>query len=395
MNIFKWTHFLAQGNKSLFDISRERQEYYLNSLKIPQDDIDRSYCQYKCQNIFLPRWKRMFFNIGAAIITPLLIIIYTVKSYWTCTYRYSVDAIGEFKGMEEVVPDIITQEFNINNDVWCISHGLRFSDFPFIIKILLRYPFAPYFVFKIVFKIGGYSSMIHRYTPKAILVHNEYSFTSSVLTAYCQKQKVEHINIMHGEKLFFIRDSFFHYDRCYVWNEHYVRLFHLLKAEFSQFRIASPRSIAVESTNFDSNAYAEYKYYLAGYGESVLKSIIASLTFIANGSKRLKYRPHPRYSDISLLEKLVPRNEIEYPDKVDILKSVASCSYAIGSCSTVLFQAYNSGKRIILDDKTFKEEYDKLKSLDYHLAFAQGVNLLSEFQTKKYEKISDYHSSNI
>ena len=169
----------------------------------------------------------------------------------------------------------------------------------------------------------------------------------------------------------------------------------MLKAEFSQFRIASPESIAVKPTNFDSNAYAEYKYYLAGYDESVLKSIIASLTFIANGPKRLKYRPHPRYSDISLLKKLVPESEIEYPDKVDILKSIASCSYAIGSYSTVLFQAYNSGKRIILDDKTFKEEYNKLKSLEYHLACVQDVNLLSEFQAKKYEKIFNCPSSNI
>lgn len=63
--------------------------------------------------------------------------------------------------------------------------------------------------------------MITKYQSKAIVVHNEYSFTSSILTAYCETRNVLHINVMHGEKMYYIRDSYFRYDRCYVWDAYY------------------------------------------------------------------------------------------------------------------------------------------------------------------------------
>ena len=35
-------------DKVLFDLSVENQNRYLSSLPIPNDDIDRSYLQYRC-----------------------------------------------------------------------------------------------------------------------------------------------------------------------------------------------------------------------------------------------------------------------------------------------------------------------------------------------------------
>ena len=65
------------------------------------------------------------------------------------------------------------------------------------------------FSLKVTIKVAGYSFMITKYQSKAIVVHNEYSFTSSILTAYCETRNVLHINVMHGEKMYYIRDSYF------------------------------------------------------------------------------------------------------------------------------------------------------------------------------------------
>ena len=50
-------------DKVLFDLSVENQNRYLSSLPIPNDDIDRSYLQYRCQSFFSPCWKTVLLNI--------------------------------------------------------------------------------------------------------------------------------------------------------------------------------------------------------------------------------------------------------------------------------------------------------------------------------------------
>ena len=74
-------------------------------------------------------------------------------------------------------------------------------------------------------KLAMYRYQYEVYHPKAMIVDEEYSYTSSFLTEYCHRLGVEHIDIMHGEKLYFIRDTFFCFDRCYVWDGYYRDLF--------------------------------------------------------------------------------------------------------------------------------------------------------------------------
>lgn len=42
--------------------------------------------------------------------------------------------------------------------------------------------------------------------------------------------------------------------------------------------------------------------------------------------------------------------------------------YAVGSFTTVLLQAYLSGKKVLLDDVTFHYRYNQLKEYGYILA---------------------------
>lgn len=369
--------FLAKGDKTWYDISQTKQESYGNSLRAPKDTIDRGYLQYKCQMYFSSPIKKLALNIAAACALPFVLLSFMVKKKH---FIKKVDAVGEFRGLEEVIPSVLTDRYVIDNQAWNESGSLSISDLVFCLRLALRYPLSPLFVSKCVFKVAKYFSFITCYNPAAIIVHNEYSYTSSVLTAYCRTYNVRHINAMHGEKLYFIRDSFFEYDECYVWNEHYKKLFVDMRADEKQFIITLPPSIQIDTDLYrNENDFANYKYYLASYNDIQIRSIVASMQFAKKNGKSVKYRPHPRYSNIELLKKYVRDDEIEMPREVTILSSISNLEFAVGSYSTVLLQAYYSGRRVVCDDITYAQNYKQLKEHRWMLVDADTIRL-SELQ---------------
>lgn len=372
------TTTIRRGNKTLFDVSRQEEESYLKKLGPAKDDFDRSYKQYRCQNLFMPKWKVVTLNI-IALFLFFPAVIYLLLKRLTVKRRGVLQAIGDFKGITEIIPETLQRRYDITITELS-GPSLAVSDLTFIFQMALRYPLAPYCTLKCTLKLGEYSQSVYCYNPTAIIVHNEPSFTVSVLTNFCDRKGVKHINVMHGEKLFFIRDSFFRFNECYVWSEHYVRLFTSMNAESKQFIVEIPHSLIIDTQKYmNKKDYADYKYYLAIYNEKEIKSIVQSLSFVGLKGETVKFRPHPRYSNIKLLEKYVGEEQIEYPKEVSILSSVSNLKYAVGSFSTVLNQAFFSGKAVICDDVTFKEQYEKLVELDYILA-KNSLASLSDYQ---------------
>lgn len=369
MNAFKLMVWLAKGDKEWSEIPAEEQMMFLHTLQQPTTDIQRSFAQYKCQNFFRSKLKVLFQELLSAFFFPVALAYYLLKSLKEVNSNIHVDAVGEFKGMLEIVPESIDKKYKINNELWNTGASIVLRDLGFICSILFRHPLRPYFALKCLGKIAIYSFFIRHYTPRAIIVHAEYTFTCSVLTLYCERHNVIHINVMHGEKLIYIGWSFFRFSECYVWSEHYRSLLIDMGAEISQFKIEVPPGLKIDvTTNFKKQYYADYKYYLQVYTEDQLKSIIDSLAFVESRGKTIKFRPHPRFSDVALLEKYVGKEKIEYPKDVNIMSSVASCKCAIGYCSTVLYQAYLCGKVVILDDMTYKNGYAQLKNHRYILS---------------------------
>lgn len=365
MNSFTFLNTLKKGDKLFFDVTAREQKVFLDTIAPPTDDFDRSYKQYLCQRFFSNKKKGFLFNLVSFFLVPVAIFYYWVKS-WKKVNEEHRDAIGEFKGMLEIIPDSLLSEFVIDNDVWFEGSELRGRDLGYVLKFVLRYCYAPYFLIKAIAKIARYSYTITHRSPRAIVVHDEYSYTSSLLTNYCEFRGIQHIDVMHGEKLYYIGNSHFRYHRCYIWGEHYRQLFIDLKAEPNQFIIEIPRSFRIDcESEFRKEYYADYKYYLQVYDEAQLKSIVKSMEFAERQCLVVKYRPHPRFSDIPLLERTVPKEQIEYPKEVPIVNSIASTKHSVGSYSTVLNQAYYSGQDIIFDDITYREEYEKLKELRY------------------------------
>ena len=381
MNYFKIFSFLQKGEKSFFDFPVEKQKVFLEKLGYPQNDIDRSYKQYRCQHFFVPNWKKAFYGIISCVLFPFL-LIYLLLAGLFVRKNKKVDAIMENRGLPEIVPTILSNRYNLEYSCWEDGLSLSFNDLCFVWRIFVQAPLHPYFTMKSMMTVARYSSMIRKYHPSVIIRHAEYSFSSSLLTEYCHRFNVKHLNVMHGEKLFFIRDAFFHFDECYVWSDHYKKLFTDLKAEPSQFVVALPPSMSIDTKNhYNKLLWADYKYYLGPITESEFKSIVDSMSFVYNEGKTIKYRVHPRHANIDLMTKYVDVKEIEMPKEVSIIDSISNCDNVVGSYSTVLNQAFFAGKRVVLDDVTFKNQYNKLLELRY-LLIGEKCDILSEHQNK-------------
>lgn len=375
----KIANFIEKVSKNFFDVSYDEQLSVLNMIGDTNNDIERSYFQYRSQMFFIS--KKLFYvlNVVSILSGPLFVVFYYLRGL-IIKPKEHVDAVCDFKRMPEILPSELEKEYNVNFDVAMQGAILKAEDIYYVLKHLSAYWFAPYFVVKTVIKLAVYSYTIYCYRPRAIIVHSESAFTSSIMTDYCRNKCVKHIDVLHGEKVFYIRDSYFHFDECYVWDEYYASLFIEMKAERTQFKVSIPPSMTIDSKKFiNSTFFADYKYFLQGCTEQELKSIVKSMNFAVKNGKSVKYRPHPMYDDINMVEKIVGKENIENPMEVSILYSISNMNVAVGSYSTILNQSIHAGKSILLDDVTFKYEYNKLKSLKYILS-EKGYPLLSKEQ---------------
>ena len=105
------------------------------------------------------------------------------------------------------------------------------------------------------------------------------------------------------------------------------------------------------------------------------------MSFAKKNGKTVKYRIHPRYTDLTILKKYVSKEDIELPKEVSIIDSISNMEYAVGSYTTVLLQAYLSDKKVLLDDVTFHDRFLQLKDYGYILA-KDDIEKLSQNMNK-------------
>lgn len=354
----------------------EEQKRYLLSFPEPISDVERSYFQYKCQRQLLGS----FYSIMADFISIFFVIYYISKSYIgknEVELKEKADVICFLDGLpQNIIPSELSAKYKDWNYAEKKGWNLNKSDRLFFFKIVKKYPFSWYFLFKCLVKIGYYSYVMKLYCPDVIVVANEYSFTSSVLTSYCNQHHILHINVMHGDKLYFIRDSFFRFDSCYIWDSWYMNLFCELRAEEKQFLIARPPSMQKFEGIFRANSF-DYTYYLGGETKKEIPIIIDCLMKLKLRKKRIKIRPHPRYTDMKLIKSIESFIFVENPKKITIEESILSTKHAIALYSTVLQQAYYNGISVVIDDISNPLMFRRLKDLKY-VMLQKEHQLLSE-----------------
>jgi len=362
---------LAKVNRicSTFNKKRHRnramQRNFLQKMPLAQEDTERSYFQYKCWAFLLGVGKPFLNNVFAFPLLMRELLLYKMKAKPKCNDDKKKKKNAAFfpAGNETRIPNILREEYEEIISVKDVQGTRSGEDFVFIKKYLLRrYPFSFFFLLKIIYKIKMYRGILEQYSVGAIITTNEYSFTSSVLTLFCNENGIEHINVMHGEKSFLIRDAYFRYDRCYVWDQFYVDLFRELRATENNFIIAIPPHLILNTRVVAKEV--DYTYYLADEGKNELQKIRKCLMDLKNKGMRVAYRPHPIY-ETKCTEKVLEGIERETSEKYDIGLSIMRTNNVISKHSTVMYQAYINGVNVVVDDVTSPDMYRAFKEASY------------------------------
>lgn len=356
---------LVANKDSLFSVPVEKQKEYLESLPEPKDDIARGYSQYRCQAMLQGRFMNSLISVASFPVTLIMLMKYHRSAVPEKAETCENCAVFFRDGKPaNIMPNVLREEFG--NCITEPAEGnlLLKKDVQFIWELVRRYPLSWHFVLKCTIKIARYRYAIEKYGPKALVVCNEYSFTSSVLTEFCSRNHVELINVMHGEKLYHIRDSFFRFHRCYVWDDHYVRLLESLRADKDQFRVAVPESLHFHVEQVPEKCY-DYTYYMGGEQREAIEIICRSLNALRKQGSRVNIRPHPRYTDMQVLNTVCGDIPVENWKEVTVEMSVLRSKAVISQFSTVLLQAHCNGIVTVIDDLVNPEQYKKLKELQY------------------------------
>lgn len=363
--LIKLARVFQRKKNLLFSVDIGFQQRFIKKLGIPRDDIERGYFQYRCQMKLLGSLLTCLYNLTSI---PLM-LLYKKRIAQAIAPKADrgFDAVFMFEGADTILPRSLKE----NNSVRQVKDFqkkllLTEEDLVFLNSLRKRYPFAWHFRFKCLMKAAMYRYQITAYQPEALIVSSEYSFTSSVLTAYCESVNVKHINVMHGEKLYYMRDSFFRFHECYVWDEHYKSLFTDLQAEPTQFVIDVPPSFSPWG-NMNVPKIVDYTYYLGAEQSWELVRIKNSFDFLIKSGNKVAIRPHPLYSAATNIQSVFGGDDnyiIEdstFPIEISVLRT----RNAVSCYSTVLIQAINNGVVAVIDDVTDKEKYEKLKQLRY------------------------------
>lgn len=364
--------------KSLFNRELKEEKEYLNSFPEPKKNIERSFFQYKCQMKDLNCFLIFIQNIAAFFFIPVFIILNIKKSEEKFKNSNDIAAFLKNGVTESIVPQSLYKE---HKKIISISANgktmIDIKDLGFLFReCFAKYWQYPFFCIKILMKLARCSFIINQYQPRSIIVHNEFSYTSSFLTEYCSQKGVNYINVMHGEKLFNIRDSFFQFYRCYVWDEYYAKLFKQLRAEKSQFIIERPPSMELnlDGANKQNNWFCTY--YLGSETKKDLLTLRKYLNQLSVQKNKINIRIHPRYSDKAIVAEVFKGFSIEKWD-VNLVDSLKNSEYVISLYSTVLNQAYYAGKKVVIDDVSNVKKFSKLKELNY-IMLEKDIIKLSE-----------------
>ena len=331
--------------------------------------FSRSYCQYLSQKKIYKQ-NYCFLNFLSFFIIKFLIIFFKFFPK-KIIKKEKIDIV--YFGIEKTIPKkfLIYKMKKLENHFFLTEEDIKY----FKIDILKKSKRQYYFSLKILLKMAIYRYNIEKYSPRIFLVTSEYSWTSSLLTEFCEKNKIFHINYMHGDKSYYIRDSFFKFHRCYIWDEHYKKIFCELKAFDKQFKV-------IKYSSFIPNIEIKEKLYNTYYlqADETIEDINKIIKILKKLEIKTKFtgkiRCHPVYTS-EKIKKAIPVEMLDL--EKNIYYSIGMSHYIIAKTSTVLYEAYIMGSNnIVIDDITQdKKKYDCLKELKW-ISISKSHQRLSE-----------------
>ena len=100
-------------------------------------------------------------------------------------------------------------------------------------------------------------------------------------------------------------------------------------------------------------------------------------------------RPHPRFSNLDFIQKIFKDIEVENYLEYNLDDSISDTLYIIGLNTTVLSQAYFSGKKVVIDNISMKNNFRDLKEKSYIMINRPHIllsNLINSIEMEDYTK---------
>lgn len=371
-----WATKLSIKQDNLFAYDVHKQIQFVGKFKKTENDMERSFFQYKCQVKMMGKLLFVILNI-ASLPVGLFYYMKMRKKRLENKVKEQKDVFISNGLRQNLIPKSLASDCNNLQIVNGVSDLFLDQDAKALMRELAKsHPFSWFFLLKCLLKIGLYCDLVYKYSPQKMIVSAEYSFTSSVLTFYCEKKDIQHINIMHGETMLYMTASFFKFTKCFIWDEHYRHIFLTLKAYPKQFIIEEPPALYFKKER-TIHTEIDYTYYLGRETEKELRKLKQFLALLVEQGKIIALRPHPLVGDLALTKEIFSGFVIEAPEQISIQKSINRTKNVVALFSTVLYQAYKSDIPVVIDDITNRSKYEKLKSLDY-IMLSKPHTLLSD-----------------
>lgn len=343
-----------------------KQKKYINRFKTQESYFDRSYCQYKCQRYFFGYGRFIFLNILSIFLNFILIF----KKNIIVKNKKKADGVFFDGKPNNILPYkyYIQQIENVNiNKYYLFDENVRV----FLKKISLKFKLRPYFYFKAKNKISCLNGLIKTFDCDVFISSSEYSFVSSLMTLFAEKNGCMLVNVMHGEKIFDIASSFNRYSEYYVWDPHYLDILKETKVYMETVKVELPYILL---NDIKKAPCVDFIYYLQNQTRKEAKLILNKLRYLKKQNYIVMVRYHPLFKNRKLMKIF---HEIAIDDSENIFLSLEKTKVVISQFSSVLFQGYVCKKQICIDDISNPKFYNKLKKLQY-IMIQKADKLLSD-----------------
>ena len=247
------------------------------------------------------------------------------------------------------------------------------------LKAAYKHPFQGYYHLLVMTCLAEYTRVISEYSPSAIFTFaDEKNFAKPLATLLCEKYGISHNGFMHGECFYQIDKGFLRFSTYFTWDSFYTTLFREMHTQCS---IQEYMPYRLSAKHYDS--FEKYPIYLTYYESTNNEQSLVALSkvfakLIAEG-KRVLYRPHPRFAKMEIVRKYIPEDCIQEPRSVGIDDSINQSEYIASICSTVLYESFCGGKKIVIDDYCDTLQHKSIASKGYimmskpHLLLSQLI----------------------
>lgn len=382
--------------KGIMDFEKDEPDIFewkkfIGLIREPKDEIERSYAKYSCRMYYFSRPYIILANIVAivAFAFSIPIILRKPKKINKKNSRKGFLLVkSPTVNYEDILPMEIGEEYGDmklvdrpERKTWYLIDSAR----AFLMQSIKKYPFKFYFNYILLRELCMGSVLVNNYNSKAIVVYvQERNIASPLLTDICEENGIDFVTFMHGEYILQLIQGFMKFTKFYIWDDHYKKMFvEDLRCEPDQFVIYTPKKLrGICEPEKSKDSYEFYATYYFG-AESInrINKISKAFKIFEKQGKKCKIRPHPRRSNMKELYKAFEGFIIEDTDLVSLEESLDSSLYTIALSSTVLSEAYYSGKEIVIDDYSEPERYKNLKKRKYIMLYKPHkllTELLSE-----------------